>query len=1054
MNPSLAMVRRKAAELRRRLFRLQALEGLCLAGGAILVVLLLGWLLPLLPTLPGLAVRLLLLFAAAAAPAIFLIRPLLQRPSDDCLALRIEAVFPELGNALINAIQLGREQEAPDLRHPFSTTLLEKHLDEAAAKALAVRLERVAPLHRLKQRFLFLAGALLLVLAAQAWVPHFLARSFSSLALADFSLGAAVKSSLARSAEPLTTGEFGLRYTYPAYTGRASRTVEHGNGAITALKGTQVEFWTETLEDVKDARAVLEPGGKVPVGVSSGQKLRGTLTVMAAGNYHLEATDRRGKYRAEPRGHQILVEEDLFPEVTLEKPVADLEVSVGDSVEVIYAAGDDFGLSGVSLVYRVGNEEKRREMFKAEQPTPKRRARFVWRISADEVKPGDAVAFYVEALDNDNVSGPKAGKSRTVNLSIFSPRKRHEQMLARQEDLFEQLVTHLGDLLDDEIKRQDPKGHYLLAQAEGVLLKAGRTLQAQMRKLAADLQNDKLSEELVRTTLTQMAQTLDQILALREGNLARLPAGAGMQLKFRERYLREIESDTIFFDKLIKKQKIDQVLAQSQDLYAAQAELADLLQRFQKSGDPALWAQIQKKMAEVAEAYQAMLEKMAKMGNGKDLPEEFVNAEAMEKMKGMDLQKQMADLQRALKAGDMKAAMEMANAFLSSLNQMMGAMEDSAGQYSDAVSAEALRRLGSMQDELQELEAAQQKLIEQSEDLERRTREQSEKAAAGATERILRQTEALQKKVSELQQDLQELRPGAEAKPGEEGPAKKPTAPPLDFFNQRFSLENQMRALQSEFSNRKNEIKAGDLDQALEGFKRQENSFAAAQKEMQDLAERRPEPKDKGQAMPQRSQAAAELNREIRRDLESLKQALAPKPGPEAQARLQTLSQQQEKLKERTQKLRDSFDALSQDLPQLPPEIGKNLDEGQALMHDASGELSLLDPGRALVPEREAKQRLAQARQALESAQKQMAKGMKPGMGMPLMLGSAGRAGGQRGNGGEGGSGFFNKDFELPPQNAYQVPRAFRQDILDKMKDASPQEYKDLNRDYYERLVR
>jgi len=1043
MNPSLAMVRRKAAELRRRLFRLQALEGLCLAGGAILVVLLLGWLLPLLPTLPGLAVRLLLLFAAAAAPAIFLIRPLLRRPSDDYLALRIEAVFPELGNALINAIQLGREQEAPDLRHPFSNTLLEKHLDQAAAKALAVRLERVAPLHRLKQRFLFLAGSLLLVLAAQAWVPHFLARSFSSLALADFSLGTAVTSSLARSAEPLTTGEFGLRYTYPAYTGRAGRTVEHGNGAITALKGTQIEFWTEVLEDVREARAVMEPGGKIPVKVSHGRELRGALTVMAAGKYYLEATDRRGKYRAEPRGHQVLVEEDLYPEVTLEKPVADLEVSVGDSVEIVYQAADDFGLSAVSVVYRVGQEEKRREIFRAEQPVQKRRAKFVWRLSSEEVKPGDAVAFYVEALDNDNVSGPKAGKSRTVNLEIFSPRKRHEQMISRQEDLFEQMLTHLADHLDDELNRLAAQGPYRLAKSEETLLKAGRALQGQVAKLAADLENDQLTEDLVRTTLAQIGQTLDQLLSLREGNLARLPAGAGLQLKFREKYLREIESDVIFFDKLIKKQKIDQILAEGQDLYAAQADLADLLQRFQKSGDPALWAQIQKKMDEVMAAYGALLEKMAKMSNSKDRPEEFVNAEAMDKIKGMDLAKQMADLQRALSAGDMKSALEMANSFLASLNQMMSAMEDSAGQYGEAVSAETLRRLGAMKDELTELEQAQQKLIGQSEELERQALLQAEKASAGAVEKILKKTEALRRKIADLQKPLLELKPGTEL------PAMKPVAPPQDFYQQRMNLQNQMHALSNEVTNRKQEISAGQLNEALDGFRRQETSLNQTQKQIEDLLERhQPSPKEQSQALSGQCRSAGNLNREILHDLESLQQALAKKLGPEARPRLQSMSENQEKLQQRTAKLRDEFDLLGLDLPQLPPEIGQNLDQGQALMHDAAGELSLQDPSRALVPEREAKQRLAQARQALESAEQQMAQGMKPGMmGMPLMAGAAGRAGG-------GGRGVYNKDFELPPQNAYQVPRAFRQDILEMMKDAAPEEYKDLNRDYYERLVR
>ncbi|OGP59427.1 MAG: hypothetical protein A2V67_07395 [Deltaproteobacteria bacterium RBG_13_61_14] len=1045
MSSPLTIVRRKVAELRRRIFWIQAGQGLSLLGGTLGLVLLLGGALPWLPAPLGLIARLLLLLALVAVPALFLVRPLLQSKSDDRLALVIESAHPELKNALINAIQLGREQEAPDPRHPFSAVFLDKHLEHAASLAPQVALDRAAPLHRLKQRFLFLAIAALALALAQAVAPKFLARSFSALVLADFSLGTGKsKTSLARTAEPLTAGEFSLRYHYPAYTGRKVQTVEHSNGAITALKGTQVELATEVLEEVREANAVLEPGGKIPLRVEGGHRLSGQLTVMAPGAYYLEAFDRKGRFHAEPRGRPILVEEDLYPEVTLEQPVADLEVSPGDSVEIIYRASDDFGLGAAFLVFRLKDAEQRREIFRADLPTRERRARFPWRVDEDEIQPGETVAFFIEVEDNDNVSGPKASRSQTLSLSVFSPRKRHEQMLARQEELFERMLGHLGDHLDDEIARQRAGANYNLVQAETALLNSGRAVQTDLEKLALDLEEDFLTEDLVRSTLTGMARTFGALLDRREANLAQLPAAAGLQLALREQSLREVENDVIFFDKLIKKQRIDQVLAQSRDLYAAQAELADLLQRYQKSGDPALWEEIRRKMAEVEAAYQALLERMAQMP--REMPEEFVNAEALQNLKFKDFASQMAELQKALSAGDAKAAMELANQFLASLNAMMSAMEEGAGGYGDAISAEALRRMGAMQDELTQLEKAEQKLIEQTEALEKQALKRDQTSSQDLTQRLIEKTEQLEQRLAELNDDLLKLRPSPQS------PAAKPAAPPQDFYAQRLPLYNQLHALQNELRYRKQELQAQDLEKALQGFRRHEQTLDQAQPMLKDFLQRqKPAPPDQSQALPGQCQAAGDLNREIIRELLSRKQALAKRLSPEEQARLQVLAQDQDQVKDRTQRLLEEFQSLSQEVPGLPSEIEQNLDQGQAYMRDASGELTLEDPGRALVPEREAKQRLSQARQALENAAQEMAKGMKPGMGMPfpMPIGAAGRRGGEGGR-----RGLFNRDFELPSQNAYQVPRAFRQDILDAMKDGSPEEYKDLNRDYYERLVR
>lgn len=1046
MNPSLGLVRGRLAELRQRIWWLKLGQGICVAGGVFGLALLFAGLLALGPGPMASLVRLLLWVVLAGVIFFGWIYPLLKRPSDEELALRMEAAYPELQNALINAIQLGREQENPDPRFPFSAALLDQHLQAAARRVLPLALDRPAPLEGLKQRFLFLALTALVLAVSGAVSPEFPRRSFWALITPDFSFASGHSPSrLSRSAAPLTAGEFSLRYHYPAYTGRPAQVVEHSNGAIHALKGTQVELATEVLEEVREANLVLEPGGKVPLQVHNGHRLRGQLTVMGPGRYYLEALDREGHYHAESRPRQIVVEEDLYPEVTLEQPVAEVEVSVGDSVELIYRAADDFGLSAAFLVFRQGETEQRREIFRAETPMRERRARFAWWVAEDEIPPGETVVFFIEVEDNDNVSGPKAGRSQSMSLSVFSPRRRHEQMLRRQEELLEQMLEHLAAHLDEEISRRRSGAKYQLALAEKALLASGRSVPENLARLALDLENDLLTEELVRSTLRGMARTLDELWNQREANLARLPAGAETQLALRGQTVQELESDIIFFDQLIKKQRIDEVLAQSRDLYAAQAELFDLLERYQQSGDPALWEQIQRKMAEVQAAYQALLARMAQMP--KEMPEEFYNAEALQHLPAQDFARQMAELQKALAAGDAAAALKLANQFLASLNNLMHAMEQGAGDYGDAISAEALRRLTAMQEELATLEQSQEKLIAQTEALERKALEREQMNGADALKRLVEKTRQMEQRLAGINEALIKLGPASPPA------AAKPVNPLPDFYSQRLMLSNPLRALQNELPARQSELEAKELEKALEGFRRHGQTLDQIQPRLNEFIEQhRPAPREQSQSLPGQCRAVAELNREIIRELENRKQSLATRLSPGERARLPALAKDQLALQERTRALKDEVQSLSREMPNLPAEIEQNLDQGQAYMYDASGELSLEDPARALVPAREAKARLAEARRALEKAGQEMAQAMKPGGGMPLPLPFA--AGGGRPGGTGGRVGRFNRDFELPPQNAYQVPRAFRQDILEAMKDGSPEEYQELNRDYYERLVR
>ena len=102
-----------------------------------------------------------------------------------------------------------------------------------------------------------------------------------------------------------------------------------------------------------------------------------------------------------------------------------------------------------------------------------------------------------------------------------------------------------------------------------------------------------------------------------------------------------------------------------------------------------------------------------------------------------------------------------------------------------------------------------------------------------------------------------------------------------------------------------------------------------------------------------------------------------------------------------------------------------------------------------LVPsEREAMQQLGEAQAQMEGAG-ESGKGNKGGM--PLGQRMSGRPSGR---GQDGMNGFSNEKVEIPDGSQFKVPKEFREDILEAMKKPSPEGYKQLNQEYYEKLIK
>ena len=203
-----------------------------------------------------------------------------------------------------------------------------------------------------------------------------------------------------------------LEYVFPSYTGMPPQKFEEG-GDVAAIKGTQIRVRVTSTIPTPGGRLKLDPGQAAELGAQTDGTLTGSFTVAADGYYHVELDGSRGeKVNASPK-YTIDVIEDRAPSVTFEKPRRDTSASPVEEVFMQVKADDDFGVGKVELIYSVnGGPEKTIGLFS-------KGAKSLTEVSAGHtiymeelgVKPGDFVAYYAKAQDNDTVKGPKSTTS-------------------------------------------------------------------------------------------------------------------------------------------------------------------------------------------------------------------------------------------------------------------------------------------------------------------------------------------------------------------------------------------------------------------------------------------------------------------------------------------------------------------------------------------------------------------------------------------------------------------------------------------------------------------
>jgi len=801
-----------------------------------------------------------------------------------------------------------------------------------------------------------------------------------------------------------------LTYVYPPYTGLPTRIIDGSTGDIVGVKGTRVLLEGHPVRRSRKGALLLGDEGQEGEIVARVEKgvLHAELLLNDNGSYRFWLLPLLGRPIREQMAHRLSAEPDRAPRVEIAAAAEHLELERPRPIEVAYSADDDFGLGGIDLVYRVGSESEGREHLKDAQGLRTTQGRVLWDPGRLALYPGARVSYRIEARDQDAVSGSKVGSSRTFTLVIQNPQQSLEERLDRQREILDKLLAALADRLDrqtedaeDRTKANTP-GWFDARHAAYVSLHD--TEESYLALLGRLLEDDKRDPHLgkpLRAALSSIADRLGDRLREERDLLSSLHKSAGATARKRwdlasEHHIAEIEKDVLLLDDLIGRQRLEDLASLGRELTDAYHRLEDLLTRYRATKDESLRRQLEREVRALKAQIADLGQKIGAVKSRNDVSEEWRNMPDTRSV--LDQAKRFDEL---LAQGNPEAL----DRALSELGKDLDGLRRALDQNAEGFGAERFpqenRVVADLVRRIAELEGDQRQLAGEAQGL-------ADKQEAAVERKLRDRMDELVKRIDEKAERLKQKLGGV--------PVGDPQGEVADHVGQAKDDAKRLRR----------SLKEKDLGEARTEADRATNAVSEALDALEGM---RPKKHKDAEAARQRAAAALGEARALAEDIAKDIAGSLPRGdetlSPQERGQAQEQARKQEALGQRAQELAKDASRRLGRMPGLEDAEG-DLKGAAGDMSRASEHLGRSEAKQAQVAEKDAAERLSKLRETLQ----------------------------ERTMGSESAGRQNREPVRIPGADDSQAPRAWRQELMDAMKEKAPDRFRDDVRRYYEELVR
>jgi hypothetical protein len=881
--------------------------------------------------------------------------------------------------------------------------------------------------------------------------------------------------------EAPAVGNFRVRYQYPDYT-RLPVKITEGTGHLEALAGSEVRIQMAANKPIAQGQLVFDDNTQLPLLVRPNGVLQATAILTKPGSYRVQVQDEDGFTNQDQVSYRIDIIPDEPPQVDLIAPAPELELEEGRVLTLEYEARDDFGVRDLTLVYRGGPfGEKRLLIDRIDEAATRYSGKYYWDVTDLFGDAGEAITYYLEVWDNDTVSGPKRGVSATHTLRLRGREEEHRRLDDLQHQVAEKLVDLLADQLDLNARTaetaqtpvpHDPRAAQDLAERQADLQRQAQDLVSQLDQMLQMLEKDYLSDytryDDTRTLRDQLNFTQDALMGGARQQLAPQspPSSAGQPPRSPQRQSAPqptppAEAQPPAFDQALAKQQAAQAELERLALFAqdigkrakmrdldnlaqrmarTQRNLLDTLSELEKLGkemDEATREALARELEDLEKAMRALMEALSQLPS--ELPDEFLNSEALQSMDLSDMMQTLQQLRQQVQNGDLAEAKRLAEDLLRAMSQMLAALQ-SAQRFAHSMP------FGQQQSGMERAMG----------ELDRIAQEQSEilRGTGGVDKELRRRLNEQQRRAFEqLQRDLRDAIQGAQRQlqdASRQAPldARRPRPPAASLQRTERALDRVLRQLTPEES--------AELQRALEDAEREaaalhKNPSPAWEEGLRQHPDLQAALQHLRDALAQARQRLAGLNALDGQEFMD----------PQQSEELAQLGQRQKALQGRTGALKERLDQLSQFVPFLSPEMRQQIGEAADFMGQAQGELGQRRARQAIPPEEEALRRLSQGQQAMQQAMQQMAqRGQMSQIPVPMVLRRPGdpyafnpQPSPDRSPRDQGRMGINTRDFKIPGKEEYKAPKQFREEIIEALKRGAPAQFKGQIEQYFKNLT-
>ncbi len=944
-------------------------------------------------------------------------------------ARTVDRRIPSTEFMTLTAVELTGEQAVlPE----FSRSLIDAAVEEAADRIRFLPVSRVLS-YRLLVPWLVALACSAAMLVATAWLAP---GPFAASLRAFFSPPVRVAAPLLPSPPPDLSdgpelGDITLTLDFPAYLRRDAKILENASGEVFAPLGTLVNLSAKCAIDAERATVLVDDGPPIAATLSAEGRITATFLVEREGAYRVQLFPPSSDAPVVTRAYPIAVETDAVPTIALFGLEPSNEITANDAVPFSFRAEDDHGLTRVDIVVSGAHGTARRTLRNIDPGRDWEEARVTWYPAEWDVDSNGSVTLWLEVRDNDTVSGPKVGVSERYDMILAGPERQHARVLEAKEALKETLIALLGDLLVQHEGRSQSKPPDVHKAERAMLDQDTQRVFAAFAELAALMDADPLEEiTVLRASSALQEELLDRWDALSrlldkrvEGDQESFTAPGDRAFRLaRQQFIETVERAVLSMESFANLQRMETLAAQGRDLRRTGDTLRDMLEALQRSGEA---PDIQALLARLDDMERQLAQMAARFAALDRLSAEWFQNPTGETR---ELQEMMDRIREAIRNGDMAAAGKTLEDYLQATEELLAALEDMQREEFEGLRDEVVKDMEGVIEGLRQMERQQKTLLADTEATREALRQEvglTDDYLDGTIERALKKVDRIRDQVDRAQAAVKAA--GVPATSAQERRTR-------ELLDQLGTLEAALRARDLLQSHR-------EAVETLRGSRVVEAGLNILETRVRaDL----PAARTHARAAVAESEALLRELDDLLNRMERLQQAGVPQ-GQGLAARQRSLQRQGEALGQR-------LDRYAEDSPLIPSQWGQRIQQAAQSMDAASQKLETGELSGGAGDEQVALREIGSLLQELESAREQIAQRMRGGTGGRGKIRFMPNSGGRRGQR-EYWGGREMRVGRVDISKEFEAPEAYRREIMEGMQGEAPARYKQLNRDYYEKLV-